>query len=124
MHVGHGVRAARPEGARPGNCRSPEPLDLKHTGRPGRVARGALVFPIASTHESGVRALIIDLDGTLVDTVYAHVFSWQLALAEAGMPIDGWRIHRRIGMSGGLFTRAVAREVGRPLTIEQARFLQ
>jgi HAD superfamily hydrolase (TIGR01509 family) len=71
-----------------------------------------------------MRALIFDLDGTLVDTVYAHVFAWQLALAEAGMPIDGWRIHRRIGMSGGLFTRAVARELGRPLTPEQTRFLQ
>jgi HAD superfamily hydrolase (TIGR01549 family) len=71
-----------------------------------------------------VRAIIFDLDGTLVDTVYAHVFAWQLALAEAGLPIDGWRIHRRIGMSGGLFTRAVAREIGRPLTTEQARLLQ
>jgi HAD superfamily hydrolase (TIGR01509 family) len=71
-----------------------------------------------------MRAIIFDLDGTLVDTVYAHVFAWQLALAEAGMPIDGWRIHRRVGMSGGLFTRAVARELGHPLTPEQARFLQ
>jgi HAD superfamily hydrolase (TIGR01509 family) len=71
-----------------------------------------------------MRALIFDLDGTLIDTVYAHVFAWQLALAEAGMPIDGWRIHRRIGMSGGLFTRAVARELGRPLTPEQTSFLQ
>jgi HAD superfamily hydrolase (TIGR01509 family) len=62
-----------------------------------------------------VRALIFDLDGTLIDTVYAHVFAWQRALAEAGMPIEGWRIHRRIGMSGGLFTRALARELGRPL---------
>jgi HAD superfamily hydrolase (TIGR01509 family) len=71
-----------------------------------------------------MRALIFDLDGTLVDTVYAHVFAWQLALAEAGMPIDGWRIHRRIGMSGGLFTRAVAREIGHPLAEEQAHFIQ
>jgi len=61
-------------------------------------------------------ALIFDLDGTLIDTVYAHVFAWQRALDEAGLPIDGWRIHRRIGMSGGLFARAVAREVGRELT--------
>ncbi len=52
------------------------------------------------------RVLIFDLDGTLIDTVYAHVFAWQRALAEEGMPIDGWRIHRRIGMSGGLFARA------------------
>jgi HAD superfamily hydrolase (TIGR01509 family) len=71
-----------------------------------------------------MRALIFDLDGTLVDTVYAHVFAWQQALAEIGLPIDGWRIHRRIGMSGGLFARAVAREVGHPLTPEQAATLQ
>ena len=69
-------------------------------------------------------ALIFDLDGTLVDTVYAHVFAWQRALAEVGMPIDGWRIHRRIGMSGGLFARAVAREVGRPLGAEEAEAVQ
>ncbi|WDT93054.1 HAD family hydrolase [Thermoleophilum album] len=67
-----------------------------------------------------MRALIFDLDGTLVDTVYAHVVAWQTALEEAGIPIDGWRIHRRIGMSGGLFTRAVAREAGRPLTAAEA----
>jgi HAD superfamily hydrolase (TIGR01549 family) len=69
-------------------------------------------------------ALIFDLDGTLVDTVYAHVFSWQRALAEAGMAIDGWRIHRRMGMSGGLFTRAVAREIGREITEAEAEALQ
>jgi HAD superfamily hydrolase (TIGR01509 family) len=71
-----------------------------------------------------VTALIFDLDGTLVDTVYAHVFAWQQALAEMGMPIDGWRIHRRIGMSGGLFARAVAREVGRPLDDAEAEAVQ
>src|SRR3954468_3562186 len=69
-------------------------------------------------------ALIFDLDGTLVDTVYAHVFAWQRALAEAGMPIDGWRIHRRIGMSGGLFARGVARKVGRRLSEEETEALQ
>src|SRR4029077_5910435 len=69
-------------------------------------------------------ALIFDLDGTLVDTVYAHVYSWQRALAEAGLPIDGWRIHRRIAMSAGLFTRAVAREIGRPLSAEETEALQ
>lgn len=71
-----------------------------------------------------MRALIFDLDGTLVDTVYAHVFAWQRAFGEAGMEIDGWRIHRRIGMSGGLFTRAVARELGRELSPEEARLVQ
>ena len=70
------------------------------------------------------RALIFDLDGTLVDTVYAHVFAWQKALDEAGLPIDGWRVHRRIGMSGGLFTRAIAREIGRELEPQQVHDLQ
>ena len=71
-----------------------------------------------------MQGLIFDLDGTLVDTVYAHVFAWQRALSEAGLPIDAWRIHRRIGMSGGLFARAVAREVGRPLEREEVDRLQ
>lgn len=71
-----------------------------------------------------MRALIFDLDGTLIDTVYAHVFSWQRAFEEAGMAIDGWRIHRRIGMSGGLFARAAARELGRAITPDEAQALQ
>jgi HAD superfamily hydrolase (TIGR01509 family) len=70
------------------------------------------------------RALIFDLDGTLVDTVYAHVFAWQRAFAELGLPIDGWRIHRRIGMSGGLFARAAAREIGRPLSPTEVETIQ
>jgi len=71
-----------------------------------------------------MQALIFDLDGTLVDTVYAHVFAWQRALIDLGSPVDGWRIHRRIGMSGGLFARAVAREIGRELTSDEADALQ
>jgi len=71
-----------------------------------------------------MRALIFDLDGTLVDTVYAHVFAWQRALAELGLPVDGWRIHRRIGMSGGLFARAVAREIGRELSDKEIEAAQ
>src|SRR3954451_5898258 len=69
-------------------------------------------------------ALIFDLDGTLVDTVYAHVFSWQKAFLEADMSIDGWRIHRKIGMSGGLFPRAGGREIGHELSDDEARELQ
>jgi HAD superfamily hydrolase (TIGR01509 family) len=68
-------------------------------------------------------ALIFDLDGTLVDTVYAHVFAWQQALAEAGMAIDGYRIHRHIGMSGTQFIRSVQREAGRELSETEAEAL-
>jgi beta-phosphoglucomutase-like phosphatase (HAD superfamily) len=43
------------------------------------------------------------LDGTLVDSVYQHVLAWRDALEQVGIPLSVWRIHRRIGMSGGLF---------------------
>jgi HAD superfamily hydrolase (TIGR01509 family) len=71
-----------------------------------------------------MRALIFDPDGTLVDTVYAHVLAWQRAFVEAALPIDGWRIHRRIGMSGGLFTRGVAREIGRDIDATETEAIQ
>jgi HAD superfamily hydrolase (TIGR01509 family) len=71
-----------------------------------------------------MRAVIFDLDGTLVDSVYAHVLAWQRVLDDAGMPIPAWRVHRLIGMSGGLLTRAAAHETGRDITDEQAESLQ
>ena len=71
-----------------------------------------------------MKALIFDLDGTLVDTVYGHVLAWQRVFAESGIHIDGWKIHRLIGMSGGLLTRAAAREIGRELPPEQVDALQ
>lgn len=68
--------------------------------------------------KSHVPAMLFDLDGTLVDSVYQHVAAWQEALYEEGIELPIWRIHRRIGMSGGLFVRALAREIGR--TIDDA----
>jgi HAD superfamily hydrolase (TIGR01509 family) len=65
-------------------------------------------------------ALLFDLDGTLVDTVYQHVLAWHEALRDEGIELSVWRIHRRIGMSGGLFLDALAREIGRQITPEQA----
>lgn len=57
-------------------------------------------------------SFLFDLDGTLVDTVYDHVLAWHDALHEEGIEVSVWRIHRRIGMSGGLFTKALMRETG------------
>ena len=58
-------------------------------------------------------AFLFDLDGTLVDSVYNHVRAWHLALREEGIELSVWRIHRKIGMSGGLFTApAAARDSG------------
>ena len=58
-------------------------------------------------------SFLFDLDGTLVDSVYDHVLAWHDALQEEGIEVSVWRLHRRIGMSGGLFTRALARETGK-----------
>jgi HAD superfamily hydrolase (TIGR01509 family) len=60
-------------------------------------------------------AFLFDLDGTLVDSVYNHVRAWHLALRENGIELSVWRIHRKIGMSGGLFTAQLQREIGRPI---------
>ena len=60
-------------------------------------------------------AFLFDLDGTLVDSVYNHVRAWHLALREHGIELSVWRIHRKIGMSGGLFTAQLQREIGRPI---------
>ena len=71
-----------------------------------------------------VAAFLFDLDGTLVDSVYNHVRAWHLSLREEGIELSVWRIHRKIGMSGGLFTHQLLRELGIELnseTIERLR---
>lgn len=60
----------------------------------------------------GTTAFIFDLDGTLVDSVYQHVLAWGAALESEGIELSVWRIHRKIGMSGGLFTNMLLRETG------------
>ena len=69
-------------------------------------------------------AFLFDLDGTLIDSVYQHVLAWREALEQGGIHLSVWRIHRRIGMSGGLFVNALLRETGRNITGEEAERLQ
>ena len=66
----------------------------------------------------GQTAFLFDLDGTLIDSVYQHVLAWREALAQVGISLAVWKIHRRIGMSGGLFVNALARELATPLDAE------
>ena len=66
--------------------------------------------------ESPPPAFLFDLDGTLIDSVYQHVIAWRAALLAIGIDLSVWRIHRRIGMSGGLFVSALLRETGRSLS--------
>jgi HAD superfamily hydrolase (TIGR01509 family) len=62
---------------------------------------------------------LFDLDGTLVDSVYQHVLAWKEALDQEGIDLAVWRIHRKIGMSGGLFTNQLLRETGLEINDER-----
>jgi len=79
------------------------------TDRGRRTERGAVLF---------------DLDGTLIDSVYQHVLAWRDALEAEGIELPVWGIHRKVGMSGGLFARALLRETGAALDVAQAERLQ
>ncbi|WP_118184055.1 HAD family hydrolase [Paraburkholderia phosphatilytica] len=65
-------------------------------------------------------AFLFDLDGTLVDSVYQHVLAWKEALDDEGIDLSVWRIHRRIGMSGGLFMNQLLRETGGEIDANRA----
>jgi HAD superfamily hydrolase (TIGR01509 family) len=67
---------------------------------------------VSEPPERAQPAFLFDLDGTLIDSVYQHVVAWREALNEVGVSLAVWRIHRRIGMSGGLFVTALLRELG------------
>ncbi len=69
-------------------------------------------------------AFLFDLDGTLVDSVYQHVLAWREALDADGIELSVWRVHRKIGMSGGLFTHMLLRETGIEFDRERVERLQ
>ena len=71
-------------------------------------------------------AFLFDLDGTLVDSVYQHVLAWREALETEGIDLSVWRVHRKIGMSGGLMTNVLLRETGveiDPIRVERLQRL-
>jgi HAD superfamily hydrolase (TIGR01509 family) len=70
-----------------------------------------------------MQGIVFDLDGTLVDSVYEHVLAWREALDGEGIELSVWRIHRKVGVSGGLLANALLRETGRDVTTRQAERL-
>ena len=74
--------------------------------------------------QSPKTSFLFDLDGTLVDSVYHHVLSWREALEAEGIPLSVWRIHRKIGMSGGLLTNMLLREIGIEIDAERIERLR
>ena len=79
---------------------------------------------MASRSDPESVAFLFDLDGTLVDSVYQHVLAWREATQAAGIELPVWRIHRQIGMSGGLMLSALLRETGRPVSKKEAERIQ
>jgi HAD superfamily hydrolase (TIGR01509 family) len=69
-------------------------------------------------------SFLFDLDGTLVDSVYQHVLSWREVLEAEGIQLSVWRIHRKIGMSGGLLTNMLLRETGIEINSEHIERLR
>lgn len=69
-------------------------------------------------------AFLFDLDGTLVDSVYQHVLAWREATQAAGIELPVWKIHRQIGMSGGLMLAALSRETKHPLSKQDLTHIQ
>lgn len=67
-----------------------------HGGQPG----GRPVGPVDT--------VVLDVDGTLVDSVYTHVEAWMRAFRGIGVPVEAWRIHRAIGMGGDKLVPQVA----------------
>jgi HAD superfamily hydrolase (TIGR01509 family) len=79
---------------------------------------------VAAYAEPPEPAFLFDLDGTLIDSVYQNVIAWRAALRKLDIDLSVWRIHRRIGMSGGLFVAALLRETGRSLSAADIESLQ
>ena len=67
------------------------------------------------SHLPPPRAVLFDLDGTLVDTVSARIAAWEDALAEAGYPTNRERLAPLIGLDGRRLAREIAALAGRPI---------
>src|SRR4051812_34665287 len=65
---------------------------------------------LMKAEESDNPALLFDLDGTLVDSVYEHVLAWGPVLRSVGIVVPNWKIHRRVGMSGKSMVSQLLRE--------------
>ncbi len=53
-------------------------------------------------------AVLFDVDGSLVDSNYLHVYAWQRAFDAEGLPVAAWQVHRCIGMDGSTLVRTLS----------------
>ncbi|CAN5715427.1 hypothetical protein BH18ACT17_BH18ACT17_06710 [soil metagenome] len=65
---------------------------------------------MTSIREGKPLAVLVDVDGTLVDSVYHHALAWQRAFEDHGVHVPAWVLHRHIGMGGDQLITAVSGE--------------
>jgi HAD superfamily hydrolase (TIGR01509 family) len=74
----------------------------------------------------GAPAVLFDVDGTLVDSNYLHVYAWQRAFDDEGISVAAWQLHRCIGMDGsklvGTLSHDAASEVQARLSDAHSRY--
>jgi HAD superfamily hydrolase (TIGR01549 family) len=70
--------------------------------------------PIAGTDiadvAGGTDTVLLDVDGTLVDSTYLHALAWARAFRAHDLTPPWWRIHRTVGMGGDLLVGEVCGE--------------
>lgn len=76
-----------------------------------------------NTQSFDVDTVVLDVDGTLVDSVYVHVAAWMRAFRGIGVTVEAWRLHRSIGMGGDRFVAEVAGQRVEDAVGDQAREL-
>ena len=57
------------------------------------------------------RAVLLDVDGTLIDANYHHALAWYRAFKRHGIVLPLWRIHRHVGMGADQLIPALAGDV-------------
>ncbi len=65
---------------------------------------------MAESSSKKVDTVVLDVDGTLVDTVYQHTVLWAEAFGTVDVTVPLWRLHRAIGMGGDRLVTTVAGE--------------
>lgn len=76
------------------------------------------------TSPAPVDTVVLDLDGTLVDSVYVHTLAWVEALREVGLDVPSYRVHRAIGMGGDKLVEAVVGQAAENVVGNTVRDLQ
>lgn len=57
------------------------------------------------TGSAGVDTVLLDVDGTLVDSTYLHALAWQRSFGKHSIVLPWWRVHRAVGMGGDQLVR-------------------